>query len=409
MKDGQDRREAVDAGRVFRIAVSVEHVRAWGRQVCEGIARYVGQNASCSIDLFEDGFARDADISRYDGFLCCITTRECADRLVATGRPVIDLLTDVAHPQTVHVGSSHVHCGRLAAQHLLARHFRKFAFCGWDGLRFSQSREKAFAEELARKGFDCHVYRSPRTSIRQYVGRFVLRERLELPADFQKIGAWLCRLPKPVAIFCANDMRAWQVNEICRRHAMRVPEDVAVLGADNDSIPCLLTTPSISSVDAGMSEIGYQAAATLGAILDGKRSATDFSEVLILPREVENRGSTAIFPVEPPYLAAALSYIHSHVEKGILASDVIRYVGISYQKLAVAFRDKLGTTVQKEIMESRLDCAEHLLRSTSMPLKEVAAVSGFKTQQYFSSCFRTKYAVTPGEWRMGKTSANNIL
>ena len=396
------KREASGAGRAFRIAVSVEHVRAWGRQVCEGIARYVGQNGSWSIDLFEDGFTRDADISRYDGFLCCITTRECADRLVATERPVIDLLTDVAHPQTVHVGSSHVHCGRLAAQHLMARHFRNFAFCGWDGLGFSRAREKAFAEELARKGFDYHAYHSPRTSIHQYVGRSVLREKLELPEDFRKIDAWLRRLPKPVAIFCANDMRAWQINEICRRQAVRVPEVVAVLGADNDNIPCLLTTPSLSSVDTDTSEIGYQAAATLGAILVGKRSASDFSEVLVLPREVENRGSTAIFPVEPPYLAAALSYIHSHVEKGILASDVIRHVGVSYQTLANAFRDKLGTTVQKEIMESRMECAEHLLRSSSMSLKEVAAVSGFKTQQYFSSCFRAKYAVAPGEWRAGK-------
>ena len=385
--------------RKFRIAVAVEHVRAWGRQVCEGIARYVGEDDTWSIDLFEDGVTGESDLSRYDGFICCVTTRECAERLVATGRPVIDLLTDIAHPRTIHVGSSHVHCGQLAAQHLLARHFRNFAFCGWDGLGFSQARERAFSEELVRQGFECRVYRSPRTSIRTYVGRSVLREKLELPADAQKIGTWLCRLPKPVAVFCANDMRAWQVNEICRRRFLDVPERVAILGADNDSIPCLLTTPSLSSVDTNTSEIGYQAAATLGAIFRGERTKADCSEVLVMPREVENRGSTAIFPVDPPYLAAALSYIHSHVEDGLLASDVVKRVGVSYATLENVFRDRLKTTVQREIMASRVERAEHLLRSSSLPMKEVAALSGFKTQQYFSACFRARHNLSPVDWR----------
>jgi len=400
MKRECDRRaKNVVSGRRFRVAVSVEHVRAWGRQVCEGIAKYVGQDDAWSIDLFEDGITKATDMSRYDGFLCCITTRECADLLVSTGRPVIDLLTDIAHPQTIHVGSSHAQCGKLAALHLLARHFKNFAFCGWDGLGFSQSREKAFSEELVQQGFDCEVYRSPRTSIRHYVGKSVLREKLVLPEDERKIRAWLCRLPKPVAIFCANDMRAWQVNEICRRMALAVPEQVAVLGADNDSIPCLLTSPSLSSVDTNQSEIGFQAAATLGAIFSGKRQLEDRSEVLIRPREVESRGSTAVFPVEPPYLAEALSYIHCHVQDGILASDVIKHVGVSYPTLENAFREQLKTTVQRAIMESRIERAEHLLCATSLPMKEVAALSGFRTQQYFSACFRERHDLSPGNWR----------
>ena len=385
--------------RRLRVAISVEHVRAWGRQVCEGIARYAGQSDTWSIDFLEDGITSACDVSLYDGFLCCITTRECAERLVATGRPVINLLTDISHPQTIHVGSSHVHCGQLAAQHFLTRHFKNFAFCGWEGLGFSCAREKAFSCELSRLGFDCHVYRSPRTSISRFIGRAVLREKLELPEDSHEIGTWLSLLQKPVAVFCANDMRAWQVNEICRRNSLVVPYNVAVLGADNDSIPCLLTSPTLSSIDTNTAEIGYRAAATLDEIFSGKRPSDDHSEILVQPRTVENRGSTAIFPVDPPYLSSALSYIHSHVQEGILASDVVRHVGCCYPTLENAFRDQLKTTVQQEIMGSRMERAEHLLRTTVLPVKEIAFMSGFKTQQYFSTCFRTRHGLSPFEWR----------
>lgn len=391
-------RTSATRSRPFRIAVSVEHSRGWGRRVCEGICSYAQTHPNWRITMFDGVLPSAADVTAFDGFLWSVSDARAAERLLSTGRPVVNLMVDGRFPSTVQVGADHDVCGELVARHFLSRYFRHFAFCGWKGLMFSDVRLSAYRKALGRVHFDCAAYLTKAGGRRRTALRDVLHERFALPADATAIARWLTKLPKPVAVFCANDLRAWQLSEICWRAGLSVPKEVAILGADNDIVPCLLTSPSLSSVDTGTFETGRRAAEVLDEILHGTRAA-DGATVLVPPRDVVARNSTAVYAVEPPFLAEALSYIRADTARSLTAAEVAAHVGLSYSTVQGAFRDRIGTSIQREIMSARLELAERLLSMTDLPLSDVAAQAGFRTQQYFCLCFRRKKGMAPGAFR----------
>ncbi len=384
--------------RPFRIAVSVEHSRGWGRRVCEGICSYAQTHPSWRITMFDGVLPSAADVKAFDGFLWSVSDAHAAERLLSTGRPIVNLMVDGRFPATVQVGADHDACGELVVRHFVSRYFRHFAFCGWQGLMFSDVRLAVYREALGRAHFDCSAYLTKAGSRRRAALRDVLHERFALPPDAAAIARWLRKLPKPVAVFCANDLRAWQLSEICWRAGLSVPKEVAILGADNDIVPCLLTSPSLSSVDTATFETGRRAAEVLDEILHGTRAA-DGSIVHVPPRGVVARNSTAVYAVEPPFLAEALSYIRADTAKSLTAAEVAEHVGLSYSTVQGAFRDKIGSSIQREIMSARLELAERLLSATDLPLSDVAVQAGFRTQQYFCLCFRREKGMAPGAFR----------
>ena len=235
----------------------------------------------------------------------------------------------------------------------------------------------------------------------RYVDHHVWRERLSLPPDVKSVGEWLAHLPKPVGVFCANDLRAWQLAEVCSACGVDVPKEVAILGADNDEVPCLFSNVTLSSVDTGMLETGCRAAELLDDMIVG-REKNLVRRILLEPIGVVDRASTAVYPVDPPWLADVLVYIRSDVEKSLTAEDIVVRVGKSYGTIEYAFKRVLGTTVQREIMSARLAAAEHLLKTTALPIATIAARSGFKSVQYFNHCFSARHRLSPGEWRKQK-------
>lgn len=383
------------------IAVSVEHVRGWGRRVCEGIADYLHGRSGWHLSMFEDCLPDTATLERFDGFLWCIADKHTANVLRATGKPIVSLLDEEIGSGIAYVGSDHRACGQLAAQTFINHQFRNFAFFGWKGLNFSSFRLQPYQETLENEHRECHVYLSNALTVSRYLDRHVRRERLALPSDAQAVGRWVVRLPKPVGVFCANDLRAWQLAEICRICGMRIPQDVAILGADNDEIPCLFSNVSLSSVDTDMFGTGRRAAELLDDMISGRQNVRD-SYVLVKPIGVVGRESTAVYPVDPPWLADVLVHIRANIDKALTAEDIVAYVGKSYGTIENAFKRVLSTTIQQEIMSARIAAAEHLLKTTTLPIAIVAHRAGFKSAQYFNKCFAACHAVPPGEWRMRK-------
>ena len=348
--------------------------------------------------MYEDEMPSNAELMRHDGFLWSVKDAAEAKALVATGRPVIDLVNDGRYHGTVSVGADHVECGRIAARHLISRRIRNFAFFGWRGLRFSDARHRAFSDQLAQCGFACESYLSRQEGMGRFLSRNVMRERLSLPRDAKSVARWVASLKKPVGVFCANDLRAWQLVETCRREGLSVPAEVAVLGADNDTVPCLISSVPISSVDTNIFETGRKAAELLDRLMNSA-DVTDAVPTLVRPAGVVPRESTAIYPVSPPWLSHALGYIYEHTDRSLTAADVVKETGLSYSTVENAFRSVLGTSIQKEIMSARLERAEHLLHSTDLSMAEVARRSGYKTPQYFSLAFSAKHGAPPSSWR----------
>jgi len=389
----------MDGKSTKRIGLLIERSRAFGRELCEGIISYAQER-----DDWEIVFLNVTDVrsqrkrSAVDGFIARVTSEELARNLKATKRPVVDVYYDFAQKGFAVVKTKHEKIGVLAAEHFLDRHFRNFAYCPYGGGRTSRYCQLSFARRLRREGLKCAVYDGRGIGRYEFDDAAVIAETIGLPRDAKSFEKWLRSLPKPVAVFCPGDLRAWQLINVCRRAGIEVPREVAVLGLDNDMILCGSSQPMLSSIDSDTRRIGRVAAETLAAMMDGTAPKGQIVRQ-VDPAGIVARKSTETIPDAPPWLSDALVFIRRNAKNGISAADVFRTLGLSHTVVTRAFRSTLGTTVQRAIADARLDEARRLLLGTDASIKQVAALSGFASVSYMLQAFTAKYGVSPGAWR----------
>jgi LacI family transcriptional regulator len=198
-------------------------------------------------------------------------------------------------PGLPNIVSDHVAIGRMAAEHLIERGFRQFAFCGYPELFWSNQRYEGFTQRITEAGLACADYRPPK-AIRQHWKK-------ELPF----MMAWLKALPKPVGLFTCVDERSQQVAEACKKNGLRIPDEVAILGVDNDEMICMLSSIPLSSVAITAEKGGYEAAAVLDRLMKGKKKNS--APIEISPSHVVTRTSTDIVSVADDHVARALTFI----------------------------------------------------------------------------------------------------
>jgi LacI family transcriptional regulator len=394
----------MDGKSTKRIGLLIERSRAFGRELCEGIISYAQER-----DDWEIVFLNVTDVrsqrkrSAIDGFIARVTSEELARNLKATKRPVVDVYYDFAQKDFAVVKTKHEKIGVLAAEHFLDRHFRNFAYCPYGGGRTSRYCQLSFARRLRREGLKCAVYDGRGIGRYEFDDAAVIAETIGLPRDAKSLEKWLRSLPKPVAVFCPGDLRAWQLINVCRRAGIDVPHEVAVLGLDNDMILCGSSQPMLSSIDPDTRRIGRVASETLAAMMDGTAPKGQIVRQ-VDPAGIVARKSTETIPDAPPWLSDALVFIRRNAKNGISAADVFRTLGRSHTVVTRAFRSTLGTTVQHAIADARLDEARRLLLGTDASIKQVAALSGFASVSYMLQAFTAKYGVSPGAWRRQQAS-----
>lgn len=277
---------------------------------------------------------------------------------------------------------------QMGAEHFLDRGFRNFAFCGYPPTKingWSFERAEAFQRYVQEAGFSCSVYTGRHKTPRNW------------GAMLESICDWLTSLPKPVGLMAATDKRARHVLEACKTLGMRVPEEVSVLGVDNDEMLCQLATPPLSSVKQGTRQLGYQAAALLDKMMAGETLST--LRYVVPPEGVVSRRSTDVLAIEDQEMAAAVRFVCDHATEGIKAQDVVKAVGICRSTLDSRFQAIFGRTVHAEIRRVQLDRAKELIQSTDLPLKRVAQLTGFTSIQYLTYLFRQSTGKTPAEFR----------
>ena len=371
-----------------RIGLYVERQRAWGRRLCEGVAAFAQKRRDWSLVMLErEDLSNHAHLACFDGFIARVPDKRTAAAFRLSGRPVADLSIEpgLSDGFLRGVEQDNLAVGRLAAQHFADRRFVNFAFCGFDGRRFSDERRAAFVDTLRSSGFACHCYATPRTAVQAFDRSITGGERLVPSVDTARLTDWLKHLPKPVAIFCANDLRGYQVMQACHAAALAVPESVALLGVDNDTLICNFMTPTLSSIDPDAFALGHAAADMLQRALDAPDA--NVQPLRVSPRELVVRASSETFPVDPPWLAEALVFIGTHLDRHLTAADVYRHVGLSHTRINAVFRKVLGTTVQQAIRNTALTEASRLLETTDLPIAEISARCGFATPQYFCNVF----------------------
>jgi len=370
--------------------------KRFDRKVIEGVTRFVRESGGWSVFLEDNPRAKIPDFrhGHFDGVIADLDDPRIPKRLVGLGISAVGIgAIRKGCPWDLKISTLSTNNRRiaiLAARHLLERGLRHFAYCGVPGRTvdpWNSQRRQAFVEHLRDNGHSCCVY----------TGRYSASHSWEQLQE--KLGSWLTGLAKPLGLMAANDARARHVLEVCRRLELRVPEDVAVIGVDNDELICNLAHPPLTSIVQGTEEIGYQAAVLLDQLMSGRTRGN--THRLVDPVAVITRESTDLVATEDTVASMALAYIRQHASEGIQVVDVARAADVSRSTLDVRFRRVVGRTVHEEIQRSQLNVARQLLATTNLTVDEVARRAGFSSAQYMNAVFHRELGQTPGRYRLG--------
>ncbi len=374
-----------------RILLAMEQSRGFGRGQLRGITNYARSHGPWMFLTKHESYHGGSDSPPLEkGTLEGAIIREPRPRelrkLLNLGIPLVVSNHWTTHPPCPHVITDCQAVGQMGATHFLNSGFRRFAFCGTGDLFWSKRRCQSFVEALAKAGFGTHVYKPP------------ARKKDRLWNREQPILAdWLASLPKPLGLMACTDDRAFDVEEACEVAGIKVPEEVAILGVDNDELVCEMAPVPISSVGLNLEQAGYEAAGLLHRLMQGK--IPDRQEILIRPTHITERRSTDILAVEDPVVAKAMRFINTHANQPLQVGDVAQDAGVSHRSLFDRFQKALGRTVFEEITRVRIGKVGWLLETTHLSTKEIAEIMGMPDERHLSRYFQGQKGMSPIAWR----------
>ena len=332
-----------------------------------------------------------------DGMLTFLI-RERQDLIQFTKRfanPVVDFSWDVPKADVSHVIPDNAEAGRLAAEHLLERGYRNLAFFQATGSYNIRIREAGFRAAALNAGANYVHWDFPAAQKR---GEKNWTRFLE---------TMLTTAPRPLGILAQSDNRAVQLLGVCEDLGLRVPQDLAIVGIDNNEAACELASVPITSVDIDWETLGFRGAKLLDDMLHGRREPLT-SPLQIKPKSVITRGSSDTYAVDNPDVSAALSYIWANFRQPISVDDIVDETNVSRCVLYQLFRHYIGRSIAAEINRKRVEAAEVLLTETRKKIRLVAEESGFSSTVHLIRVFGKKNACTPTEFRVANTPEPKI-
>ena len=370
------------------MAVLVDTSRSYGRDIVRGIRRYVAEHGPWSIyleprDLRSQfpGWLKDW---HGDGILSRTVDETLLRQLKATKLPVVELRTTVLKHPFPYVGMDNSVIGTRVAQHLRDRGFQHFACVLDDSENFFIERSSRFTQTVGGMGFECPVFYSKHQNWEQHQ---------------RDLATWLGELPKPAGVFAVNDQMGFWVLDAARRAGIAVPEEVAVVGAENDNMLCETASPPLSSVRLRGQAVGYDAARLLDEWMTKKRLPKPGERHLHPPGDIVTRQSSDIVAVEDPRIATALRFIRQNATASMDVARVARECALSRSVLERRMKALIGRSPGEEITRLRFAAVEKLLLQTDLTLDAIAAKCGFTHPQYMAEAFRKRTGMTPGTFR----------
>lgn len=390
-----------------RIALIYSRGPFFNRGLLRGIAKYSRLHRPWLLDLVDLDLISEAmpwfGKWKGDGIIAVVEDDNLVEGILAHEVPCVihNPLKDGRYeiPQIV-VDSKGI--GIAAAEFLLKIGFKYFAYSGYSDIYWSQVRKASFISRVDCAGCATSVYEevwNANDKNWHENNHAVLMgwKDYSKGKEQSQLVEWLKSLPKPIGLLSCNDEYGRYVIEACRRARIKVPEDVAVLGVDNDQLVCELANPSMSSVSLNIQEAGYQAAELLDRLM--QKENIEGQNVVVKPTHVEERHSTDIFAIEDKDIRLALRYIRANATSAIGVDDIAEHVCLTRRTLERRFRKATGRSLQDEIQRIRVERTTQLLVETELKLPQIAAATGFCNSQYLWKVFRKAKGVSPNEFR----------
>jgi LacI family transcriptional regulator len=378
-----------------RVALLIETSRAYGRGVFAGVANFVESNPHWTV-LYQERYLeqcapRSLLEDRPDGILMRVGDRRISGDIIRTGIPTVDLLDEPRKGGCPVSLIDDFSVAELATEHLLNNGFVNFAFCGFRGVPFSERRKMGFIRTLQKHNFNVAVY--PGSSS---ISNFHWAEEQGY-RDVEGISNWLADLEKPVGLFACNDVRALQVLQVCQAKGIAVPDEIAVLGVDNDEVITQLSTPKLTSIQPNTFQSGFRACICLDQLM-AKKLPQKWVE-LTPPVGVVERDSTNSVGTSDALVAAAIRLIRQRACEGLTVKQILAEFQTSRTHLDGKFKEIVGHSVHEEIDRVKKKRVCQLLCASDDTLSEIAAQTGYYSVSHLSRAFQKTFGVWPGEYR----------
>lgn len=371
-----------------RVILLLQANRGFDRGLLSGIARYATLKGPWTFyrrPHYYLGPKSGIDMNELrawkpDGVVCPVAQLHKFSPLCV---PMVTYAVNVDPGRVPAAVSEDSEAGRLAAQHLLESGHRHFAFCGYSGIRWSRERCEAFCALVEDAGFEVDVYR-PRRKV--------------WAKEEPDVRRWIESLPKPVGMLCANDDRAESLLETCRVLGYSVPEDVSVIGVDDDLYVCELQNPPLSSVRMASNQAGYEAAALLDRMMGGNEKMSG-QRITAHATGVTVRQSTSVLMVRDAEVRKALRFIRENAGRLIQVADIVDVTDLSHRALNDRFHAELDASILKQLTRARIAYIARLLTETDMRIHEIATTVGYEDDRHFSRYFKRATGLTPQAYR----------
>jgi LacI family transcriptional regulator len=372
------------------VRLLIETSRAYGRGLLRGIYRYSARHGHWQIEqqtpfYVAGGFAAETRLGRSTSHVDGIIMRDSKGSLSLLKKGIPIVFASYLHadiPNAYGIVTDDAAVARLAAAHLLERGFRRFAFVGYDGMLWSRRRRDGFVQAVNLAGHECAVFVQAR-----------YRKERQWSQEQTPLADWLRALPKPTGLLACNDDRARQVVDACLAAGLSVPEEVAIVGVDNDEFVCNLSNPPISSIALDVEDAGHQAARLLDRLMTGAKP--DPQRIVPATLGVVTRRSSAVTAIEDAVVAQAVRFIRVNCRKPIQVPDVLREVAASRRGLYGRFKRVLGCAVHQYIKKARVAEIERMLLDTDCSIAEIADIFGFPSADHIASYFRSVRGTNP--------------
>jgi LacI family transcriptional regulator len=371
-----------------RIVLLIETSRAFGRELILGIARYSKLCGPWSF--YKEPIDLKSSIPHLtswkpDGIIIrdSLITKELLNLKI----PTILAIHDSSYPKNLPViKTDSESIAKFASEHLIEKGFKNLAFFGFENYDWLKERRFYFTHFNSEAGYKTHIYR-PRKRIKKN----------EWENEQQDVSNWVAALPKPVGIFACNDDHGQHVLEVCKLINLRVPEEVAVIGVDNDPIICDISDPPLTSIAMNVESAGYEAAKLLDDMIDKKK--TPGKQIMVSPSHVVQRQSTDILAVNDVNVSKAIQFIKKNAKNRILVKDVVNATSINRRALERRFKKNFHRSIYDEIQNVRVELIAKYLIETDLPISQVSSLFNFTDAEHISRYFKRKKGIDLREFR----------
>ncbi|MCH1509001.1 MAG: XylR family transcriptional regulator [Akkermansiaceae bacterium] len=377
---------------VRRVAILIETTRTYSREMLAGVSQYVHRHGPWST--FLELRSLESSVPPWlknwdgDGILTRTHSREMANAIAATGLPAVELRSSNFNQQFPFVGMDNRMIGQLVADHFVNRGYQRFAAYTLDTESFFRERFQKFVNHLRESaGADCAMLPSQGESG---------------PDDWEshqsQLIEWLESLEKPVGVFATNDQLATRLLDACQRAGISVPEEVAVVGCENETTLCKFASPPLTSVRFDGATVGYRAAELLDQLMKGD-AAEKTGRILVPPKGIEIRGSSDEYVIDDAIVLQAVTLIRKQAFTGISVAEICDELGVSRSTLERRMKATLNRGAKAELLRVRFGEVNRLLQNTDFTIEAIAEMTGFSYAHYLQTSYRERYGLSPGRHR----------